>query len=295
MLLLWSGIYFVILFSLYTPFSILTVSFIMVPGLVMYGLGGRKLFPIYYGLPLLIVWMLLQSMGVIALVVAIFFLAPIVIIGELYHRQAPARTVIFAGTMAFIGQMLLLLIGAYAFGLKPVHDIQQFLWESYRSLPDVFRTGMTDETIDLTIALAAQMIPVFMIITGLFYTSVTHALGGRVLRNAGVKTPVLPPVRKWMLPKSLVWYYLILLVLDLVVKKDLNSMMTMIIINGYSLLSIAFAIQAIAFLFFVGHRRRGGFMFPLFGAVMYLFIPGLVSLLGVLDVAFPIRKGISNR
>lgn len=267
----------------------------MIPPAILYVIGGAKRFVLYYGIPLLLLYALLQEFSFPLMLVSLLFLGPTVLMGELYRRSLPARLIISAGTASIIAELLVALIVSYAFGYQVILEMQNYLWESYQSLPALVKTGASDEAMRLTIEMAAKMIPLFMIITALFYTSITHALGGRLLRALNLNIPALPPIREWMLPRSVVWYYLIAMLMDILFKKEPDSVLTMILINGIPLLMIAFAVQAVSFLSYVAYMKRWSMLLPIAAVLAFPFLPSVVSLLGVIDAAFPIRKGIQKR
>jgi uncharacterized protein YybS (DUF2232 family) len=100
-----------------------------------------------------------------------------------------------------------------------------------------------------------------------------------------------------MLPKSFIWIYVIALVLEMFAK-DTKSTVFTLVLNLLPLLSTAFAIQAIAFLFFVAHAKGWNKVLPILGIVLLLVFPPaffLLSLLGVFDVAFPVRDRIKTK
>ena len=64
----------------------------------------------------------------------------------------------------------------------------------------------------------------------------------------------------------------------------------MILWNLIPLLTFAFAVQAISFLFYVVHVKNWNRALPLIGIALAFVMPGIVSLLGVFDVAFDLRR-----
>lgn len=293
--ILWSFLYLILLITLYTPFGVLTISFIMIPPLILYGVCSRGNFILCYAVPHVLLFLLLQGMAVPVLLISLIFLIPVIVIGELYHRKQPAKSVVLAGTGSIIAVMLIGLGIAYASGFHVFEELQNYFWDSYNSLPSMLKMGMSEEVMTLTIQLMIKMVPLFMVLSGLFYTSVTHALGGRYLRSNGKDIPKMPPVREWMLPRAVVWYYLIALILDMFILKDPDWLLTTVLINAIPLLMVLFGIQAVSFLAYVSYVKKWNVLLPIAAIVIFPFLPTLVSLLGVVDVAFPIRQRLLNR
>lgn len=278
-----------------TPLVILTVNVMMVPLLVLYGTQGRLRFIPYVLAPLIILVLLFRGQSVPLLLVTLFFLIPAVAMGDMYRRDAPARNALTAGVLAFIGEMLAALLLSYAFEYNVIREMQKMLWNQYYAMPPILQEEISEDIMDLTIRMMIQLIPLFMIGTGIYYAAITHALGHRLLKHYGVPARSFPPVRQWMLPKSLVFIYLVVLFLDLFIAKSFDSMLTTILLNGVPLLMAAFTVQALSFLLYVAHYKRSWtVILPVMGILAIPIMPNLLSLLGVFDVAFPLRRRIQS-
>ncbi|UUZ82536.1 YybS family protein [Paenibacillus sp. P26] len=276
------------------PLNLITASLLMVPVLVLYVRLGTQRFLIHYIVCLAVVYLigsflLAGWLGVLLVSVSLFFLPPVIQMGNLYKKRAPARTVLTVGTITLLGESLLSLIVSYLLGLNPVGKMKQFMVESVHTLPSQLQ-GMMELDLDTLVQLMVQMLPLYMIGFSLFYVVVSHWLARRALVRSGESIPAFKPVKDWMLPKSFVWFYLLAALLELFIR-DTSSVVFSALLNLLPLLTAAFAIQAIAFLFYVAHANRwnktaagGGDR----GAA--LFSAGLFSI----QFDGRVRRGVSN-
>src|SRR5690606_4054561 len=127
-------------------------------------------------------------------------------------------------------------------------------------------------------------------------TVITHTISRRLLNWLGIEAPSLPPIHEWRLPRSLVWYYLIVLFLNFITQPE--SALYTFILNLYPILLITFAVQGIAFYFYWAHEKGRGRVIPIMGAILCLLFPPLMymtSLVGVFDTAFPLRRYVRNQ
>lgn len=301
-LLGWSILYVILVLSIMLPpINLITASLLMVPVLVMYVRLGTQRFLIHYLICLAVVyfiaaWLLAGWLGVLLVSVSLFFLPPVLQMGNLYKKKAPARSVLTAGTVTLLGELLLALVVSYLFGLNPVGKMKQFMIDSVHTLPSQLQ-NMVELDLGTLVQLMVQMLPLYMIGFSLFYVVVSHWLARKALVRAGESIPAFRAVKDWMLPKSFVWFYLIALLMELVVR-DTSSVIFSLLLNLLPLLTAAFAIQAIAFLFYVAHINRWNKTLPIAGIIVLLFFPPayfLFSLLGVFDVAFPIRDRLTRK
>jgi len=297
----WSVATILLLLSVITPLSIVTFCLLMIPVIVQFVKLDTKRFLLHYGVSLVIVYVLTSSVlggwaGILLVSMSLFFLPPVIQMGNLYKKRAPARTVLTAGTVTLLAELLLSLVVSYLFGFNLIDKIKQFMQESINTLPDQLK-GMIALDQDMLIQLMSQMLPLYMIGISLVLVVIAHWLSRKILNRSGESIPAFKPMREWMLPRSFVWYYMIALFMEFFVK-DTNSIFFTILINLLPLLTAAFAIQALAFLFFVAHMNRWNRTLPIAGIVLLLIFPPayfIFSMLGVFDVAFPIRERMTRK
>lgn len=254
--IIWSAVTILSLLSLMTPFIIFTFSFLMIPVLMLYVKSSTKRFVISYVISLLVVYLLTQWHGISLMSVSLFFLPPVLVMGNLYKRKAAARTVLTAGIITILAESLLSLLIGYSLGFDPVLKFKHFMMDSIASMPPSIREVLPKDQ-DWYVNFIVQVIPLYLIFVALFYTFVTHGISRWLLNKTGEGIPGLRPMREWMLQKSLVWIYLIVFVLDLFMNPASNSLIPTLMMNAMPLLMLAFAIQAICFLFLLLMRTSG--------------------------------------
>ncbi|MDF2960527.1 MAG: hypothetical protein K0S39_2262 [Paenibacillus sp.] len=298
----WSLATVVLLLSVLLPvINMITFCLLMVPVLVQYVKLDTKRFLLYYGLSLAAVYIATSLVftglvGVVLVAISLFFLPPVIQMGNLYKKRAPARTVLTVGVVTLLIEMLLSILVAYMFGLNLIAKMKQFMLESLGTLPDQLRSMLAMDE-DTLVQLMSQMLPLYMIGFSLFLIAVTHWLARKLLNRTGESIPGFKPVREWMLPRSFVWYYVIALFMEFFVR-DTSSIFFTLLLNLLPLLTAAFAVQAIAFLFYVAHSKHWNRTLPIVGIIVLLIFPPayfMFSLLGVFDVAFPIRERMTRK
>jgi len=295
--LIWCIIYTFLLLSYVTPLLILTIYLIMVPVLIMFTRLDLRLFILTYAISVASVYALTGPFGAPILIMSLFFLPPAIVMGTFYKKQAPVRAALTGGTVTLLAEFLLGLVVAYAAGLRPIDRVEDFLYSSIDSLPEVMVNTVNKAQLDLAVQHFIQFIPLLLITTSFFYVIVSHGIGRWVMRKLGTNVPGLPRAREWRMPKSFVWYFLIVMIMDFFISIESRSTLSMFVWNLLPILTMIFALQAIGFFFFVAHAKKWPVIVPLLGILaLILFFPlvYLYSILGVLDVLLPIRKRITG-
>lgn len=305
--LLWSLIYMVLLLLSFTPLVLVTIHLMMIPIVVLFVRLDWKRFVLHNVVVLLAVYVIsfvfgVAALGTVAVILFLFFLAPSVVIGKMYKRKASARSVLTAGSVAMLAQLLLLLLIMTVSGFHVIDEMRDYMRTSLETLPAELQSMVPTELLDQILQVMTQLLPLYLIGFSLYYSIVTHWLARKALIRSGEAIPGLKPAKDWMLPRSMIWYYLIALILSYVYTSPDNSMIFMILLNIMPLMLFAFTIQAFGFLFFIAHERGWSKALPrtltVVGVIVLVLIPFLmqmVSLLGLFDVAFPIRERFKKK
>jgi uncharacterized protein YybS (DUF2232 family) len=278
--------------SLLTPALLITTWFLMVPALILYVKLDAKRFALLYVSSLAVVYFVTAWIGPMLLSVSLFFLPPVIIMGNLYKKKAPAKSALTAGIVTLLAEALLSLLIGYAVGLDPISKFRTFMLDYINSLPSSFLGLLGDK--DQYVNLMIQVIPLDLILFAYFYAVVNHWAARRILNRMGENLPAMKPLREWRLPKTFVWLYLGAFALDLFLPAGDRSLVATLLMNLLPLLMLALTLQALSFLFFIVHEHNKTKALPIMAIILLvLFFPLLsvvYSLIGAMDAAFPLRE-----
>jgi uncharacterized protein YybS (DUF2232 family) len=109
-----------------------------------------------------------------------------------------------------------------------------------------------------------------------------------------------PHFRDLRLPKSLLWYYLITMLLALFVNTDKNSFVYMAITNLFFILQFFILLQGYSLIFYIAHVKSWVKAIPVLIVVFSLLLPipiitTAVRFLGIIDLGFPFRETIKKK
>lgn len=293
--MLWSGIYLLLLLGLYSPLVLISAVSLMIPSLILWMKLTQRQFMMVYLVVILIISILTSNVGFLVLLSAsLFYLVPSIVMGNMYKKNASPLAAVTAGVLALLAEMVLIIVVLSFLGVNVFEAARQFIWEGYQSMSGLLGQEFSHEMVSDLTYMASAMIPTTMIGYALFIAAITHWLS-RLLLKPQVELKAFPPIRDWMLPKSLVWYYAIALLLNFMFRFEQGSMFYLILVNLIPMLAFAFAVQAIAFLFYITHVKRWNKALPVIGILTFPVTSPYLSILGVFDVAFGLRKGFDNK
>lgn len=278
--LLWAIVALILLLPLLHPIQVLTMSFMAVPFVMLYVTQTKQNFVLVTITILAATYFLKGNV-----IIAVYFIIPAVIIGQLFKSRNPALNIFMVGTITFLAESLLLFIIA-----KWARDFN--VYEYVRETLNYKVVGVEQLAL-----LASKMVPFIMIISALYMGTITYAISRRLIVAQGYKVQGLKPVRDWMLPKSLVLYYVVVSVLDFVEKKTTDSLLTTILLNVKPFLQLALILQGLSFFLFYAHIKNWGKISLVIIIIAALFLPPFhpyLSIIGFLDLIFPVRKFLSK-
>lgn len=292
--LLWIGICMLMLFSLITLFGVLTAHFIMVPLLVAIVVSDVRKFAVAYAGMIALLVLVLGGVGMFLALVSLFYLIPAWLMASQYRKGASPGTAVISGILGFIGAILLILVLTYASGFNITEAFTDYL-RADAGTAAMMAEMLGPEQFELMMLIMKDMIPMMIIVFAVYNTLLAHWIGRKILTRLGISIDRLKPMKEWRLPRSLVFCYLIVLILELFVPFEPGSTLSVILLNSVPLLTYAFALQAAGFLFYVADTKGWNRALPIASIVLMPF-PGLSQLLawlGVIDVSFPIRDRLA--
>lgn len=289
----WSAAYLLLLLSLLTPFLVLTSLFLIVPAVVLFTTLNTRQFLAH----ILPVWIIVGFIHPVFVLLAIYMIIPALVMGRWYKKKRPATATLMAGTITILAEfLLLLLLGTTVFQFdltEYVNDVLQMTNDIGASNPLLSDMVWTTEQVRQLSVLTVQMIPMTLILSSFMMAVITHSVTRPILNSIGYAVPKMRPAREWRLPRSIIWYYLIGIVIQMFSYNAQTGFMAMIAGNLLPLLRICFMIQAIGFLFFLAYEKKWSKAVPLLLAVPIILYPPL-RIIGIVDLAFPLRELVTK-
>ncbi|MGF7049312.1 uncharacterized protein YybS (DUF2232 family) [Paenibacillus sp. DS2015] len=291
----WSGVYLLLLLSLqYPAASIFTIFCMIVPVVLLFNMLNTKQFIVH----MVLVWAIavLITSDASLLLISAYFAIPAIVMGICYKRRTSSlRTIALGAGAILIELLLMLLLGRLLFQFDLSEYIREMVNMFTEPLMDVnnnpFMSNInwTADDTKYVSTLTVLKIPYALIVSSFLMAIITHALARPLLTRMGYNVTKLKPAHEWRFPRSLIWYYLLGVVIEIIAHNSDSSYFKMIAANMVPIIIMCFKIQAIGFLFFLAHTRRWNKVIPVLLAFPVVLISPLV-IIGIIDLAFPLRQ-----
>lgn len=116
-----------------------------------------------------------------------------------------------------------------------------------------------------------------------------------LLKRLKVEVPKFPPFRDMRLPRAILWYYLIVLSINLFIQPEYGSAFYVVMLNLSMILWVLLTVQGISFLHFV----IDAFHYPRFLKVLATIVAipmySFIVLVGIIDLGFNLREWVKAK
>ena len=291
---------FTILFviAMYVPLINL-IAFLIAPiPIAWYAAKYERMQAIILGALALILSFILG--GLLGVVLAIIFIVTGIVIGD-GIRQKKSKIYLFMATgVAILLTFAIMFLALTKFmGLNFISEGMELIKTTYQ------------ESIEYTSKQTGQALPVkemnemfdyiemtvpASITLGVFFLSfVMLSITLAVLKRLKMDVPIFAPFKDMRLPKAVLWYYLIVLTINLFMQPEVGTTLYVITVNFSVVLWVLLTIQGVSLFFYMIHAFKYPAFFKVLAVVMSIPLYSFVVLIGILDLGFNIRQFIDEK
>lgn len=144
------------------------------------------------------------------------------------------------------------------------------------------------EYIEMTVP-ATITLGVFMLSFVLMTVTLT------TFKRLKVDVPKFPPFKDMRLPKAVLWYYLIVLSINLFVNPEVGSTLYIITVNFSVVLWVLLTIQGVSLFFYIIYAFKYPTFLKVLAVMMSVPLYSYVILIGIIDLGFNVRQFINEK
>lgn len=227
-------------------------------------------------------------------------------IGSTLKNKKSAYETWISGTSGFIvGLLFVFLFTQLVLDINWAAQLDQILAESLEMSKQMMnQLGMGQqaeeglELVEDTVALMKDLIPVGIAVLAIVMAFLSQWVSYKVLNRIERTTYRFPAFRNLSLPVSIIWIYLLSLILILFTS-DTDGILFIAANNVQSLVGILLILQGLSFIFFYSHYKKWSKSIPILVVIVTFFLPFLffylVGILGLIDLGFGLRNRISKQ
>ncbi|MCA1322268.1 YybS family protein [Bacillus tianshenii] len=225
-----------------------------------------------------------------------------VVMGYLFAKNSSRYAILGAATGMYLLNLVLgYVVAIVLFEINIAELIDEMLNDSLKNAEAM--ASALGQNSEETMALMEQMVEQFtyllpsgMVTIAFVFAFVSQMITGFVLKRLKEPVQPFPPFRDFMLPKSLLWYYLIVILLSLV-EMEKGSTLFLATMNLSYILMLLMTVQGMSFIFHFCHEKRIAKAVPIIMLILSFLIPPLlyiIRMVGIIDLGFDLRKRIKK-
>ncbi|WP_182811415.1 YybS family protein [Bacillus sp. ME78] len=227
-----------------------------------------------------------------------------IVLGYTYKTRKKPVEILIAGTLAYlIGFVLIYVASIKFFNIDIMKQMQSMFSESMvQSEKIVSAIGMPiskeqKELLTQMNDILQLLFPSILVLVSVCFSWITVIISGSVLKKLKHDIIPWPKFKDLQLPKSIVWYYVIFILLATFIKVDPTTYLHMVFSNLYVIFALLLVLQGLTFISFLAYRKGFTKGVPIISFIVCMFIPmlfPLVTILGIIDLGISLRSKIGE-
>ncbi|MGF6953108.1 uncharacterized protein YybS (DUF2232 family) [Neobacillus sp. B4I6] len=223
------------------------------------------------------------------------------VIGYLLQKGKSRTFILIASSLTFMAGLVISYVVMVAFmKIDIIHELTAALNESVKSSEAMLKAMGREDQVELLKKQNALMLkqivtlaPGALIFASILSSFITQWICFPIAKRFGVNVQPWGSFRNLVLPKSLLWYYLIALGIMLLFHPHEGTYLYSVLINARYILETFIMLQGLALLFFIFHQKSVAKGLAVLVVILTFMIPivrYIIMLLGITDLGFDFRK-----
>ncbi|MEH7224777.1 YybS family protein [Bacillus sp. JJ1566] len=288
-----------LLLTLYVPLLGIVLSFLLPIPFILFTVKYRVKQSMLF---ILIAFLLSGLLGsVFGIIHTIMFGISGILLGELINRGRSGIELFLGSCLSYLFSIVLLYVTAVLILQIDVYDlIRESSRESFAMAESIMRaTGGEVNTeaiaqLEESIEMMQYMIPSMFVLIAMVLAFVTVVAMKPVLVRLQVKMNPFPPFREISFPKSILWYYLLILLFSFV-ELEKGTFGYTAFLNLFFVLQWFMVIQGLSFIYYFCHQKGITKAVPIVLTILTPFLLYIIRILGIIDLGFQLRNRINGK
>ena len=229
-----------------------------------------------------------------------------VVIGFLLQIGKSRTFILIASSLTFMAGLVISYVVMVAFmKMNIIHELTVALNESVKNSEEMLKAMGKGDQVKLLKEQNALMLkqivtlaPSALIFASILSSFITQWICFPIAKRFGVNVQTWGNFRNLVLPKSLLWYYLIALGAMLLFHPQDGTYLYSVLINARYILETFILLQGMALLFFIFHQKSVAKGLAVLVVILTFMIPivrYIIMLLGITDLGFDFRKHFAKK
>lgn len=224
--------------------------------------------------------------------------------GVFYRRRQPGQAIITGALIYLFSFLIYFVVSVQLFQVDILGVAKESIDQIMPMVESTLKqSGATDQDIAKQLKQFREMqdtalnsLPVALLIFVTLMSFVNHWFVRPLIKRFVPDMPALKKFKDMRLPKSMVWYYLLTLLLMLI-QPEKGSFLSLVQTSAFQILFILVLIQGFSFIFYYCHEKNISKGVPIFAVVLTILFPPIgviVRIIGIADIGFDLREKVKT-
>ncbi|MGP3740210.1 YybS family protein [Bacillus sp. 4A_MP2] len=224
--------------------------------------------------------------------------------GVFYSRRQPGQAIITGALIYLFSFLIYFVVSVQLFQVDILGVAKESIDQIMPMVESTLKqSGASDQDIAKQLKQFREMqdtalnsLPVALLIFVTLMSFVNHWFVRPLIKRFVPDMPALKKFKDMRLPKSMVWYYLLTLLLMLI-QPEKADFLSLVQTSAFQILFILVLIQGFSFIFYYCHEKNISKVVPIFAVVLTILFPPIgviVRIIGIADIGFDLREKVKT-
>jgi uncharacterized protein YybS (DUF2232 family) len=229
-----------------------------------------------------------------------------VVIGYLIQKQKNMGVLFITGSLVFLVNLIILYVASIVlFKVDMITEMVEMMRDSLNVSADLLKnfgnpqdSEKVLEQFNNGLNLIKTLIPTLFVLSSFFIVFIMQLISFPIIKRFGVKVEKWKSFKEISLPKSLLYYFLLTLLVSMLMNPEEGTFWYMAIINMTYILQFLMILQGYTFIFYYFDKKGFSKAISITIAIVSFLIPiflYIVGILGIIDLGFDLRKGFNKK
>lgn len=292
-----------LLLSMFVPLAVLVFQLFLILPFLLYSVK----YPVKYGVILLI------AATFVTIIIGSIFIAPVallygttgIVMGYCIRTEKGKLVTYIASSMVFLANIVLFyILAALFFEVNFIDELAEMILSAANQYEELLGAVGQTPNVDIKeqvltmMSLMKSLAPSLLVSASFVAVIFMMLVNFPILQRLQTDVPRFAPFRLFKLPKSILWYYLITLILMVAAKPEEGTYLYLVVVNAAYILQILLIMQGLAFIFYYSHMKKWSKAIPIVATIAIFILPyffSIVRLLGIIDLGFDLRQRLAEK
>ncbi|MGE7094091.1 YybS family protein [Lysinibacillus sp. NPDC048646] len=224
-----------------------------------------------------------------------------VVIGNAIHlKKSKLYLLMSSGIAVLLSTALVYIAYVRLAGINMIDMSLDIVRENYEQSNELAKSvtgqvAIKPEQLEVMFRTIELTIPAAITIFAFMVAFIIITLNLPILKRLGLAVPKFAPFQNMRLPRSILWYYMIVLSINLFIRPEAGTMLDIIVLNVSYILWLLLILQGISFIHYFISKKGMPNAVKWIASLLAIPLSSFIILLGIVDLGFNVRSLVKGK